>query len=400
MRQLFTLPGYARWFAGRAASWLGGSLLTLVLSIWVKSLTGSSSKAILNFVFLAIPALCAPFIGVLIDRYHPRPALVIGNALAAVALLPLFWVSNHKDVPLIWATSFVYGMANATMQSASTAMMRSLVPKDELAAPNGLASTVGQVTALVGPPLGAGLFAASGPFMPACISMALFAIAAAVFTSLRTDRKVPREVGKPWEAITAGIRHIWNARLLRHGLVSLLIIELIGGFVQGSYWAVLDTFQRPPEFAGVLMLSMGLGAVLGAALSGQIVGGLGEVRAMIAAMSYLVVGIVIVTLSPTIWIFVVLIALIAPAIPVVYVAYETLLQGGTPIELMGRVQAATAPLFSLCVIASFGVAALIVEHVPVWACYLGIATVIALAALYLAIYGRHPEAIESKPQGA
>ena len=60
MRRAFRQPGFARLYAGLTASMFGDSAMLLVLSMWVKALTGSNAQAGLTFFFMGIPALLAP----------------------------------------------------------------------------------------------------------------------------------------------------------------------------------------------------------------------------------------------------------------------------------------------------------------------------------------------------
>jgi len=45
MRKAFAQKGFARLFNGMATSMFGHSVMTLVLSMWVKTLTGSNGAA-------------------------------------------------------------------------------------------------------------------------------------------------------------------------------------------------------------------------------------------------------------------------------------------------------------------------------------------------------------------
>lgn len=118
MRQAFTQPGFRRLFGGLSASMLGDSLMLLVLSMWVKTLTGSNSMAGLTFFFMVIPALGAPYLGVLIDRVRRKPLLVWGNVASAVAVMPLLLVRDAGDVWLIWLVAFAYGVSFIVLPAA------------------------------------------------------------------------------------------------------------------------------------------------------------------------------------------------------------------------------------------------------------------------------------------
>ncbi|WP_420176439.1 hypothetical protein [Luteococcus sp. OSA5] len=88
-RELLRAPLYGRWLAGRAVSWFGDTVMILALSIWVKSLTGSSSQAGVTLAFFMAPQLFAPLAGQLVDHIPRRVVLVAGNLLSAATLVPL-----------------------------------------------------------------------------------------------------------------------------------------------------------------------------------------------------------------------------------------------------------------------------------------------------------------------
>src|SRR5665811_245401 len=103
MRQAFRQPGFSRLFTGLTASMFGDSVMLLVLSMWVKTLTGSNAEAGLTFFFMVIPALFAPFLGIWIDRVRRKPLLVRGHVASGVGVLPLALVRGAGDVWIIWA---------------------------------------------------------------------------------------------------------------------------------------------------------------------------------------------------------------------------------------------------------------------------------------------------------
>ena len=63
IRTTFRTPGFGRLFAGLTASMFGDSLMLIVLSMWVKTLTGSNGAAGLTFLWMTAPALVAPCSG-------------------------------------------------------------------------------------------------------------------------------------------------------------------------------------------------------------------------------------------------------------------------------------------------------------------------------------------------
>ena len=132
MRAAFAQPGFTRLFAGLSTSMLGDSIMLLVLSIWVKTLTGSSAMAGFTFFFMCIPAIFAPLVGVWIDRMKRKPMLVWGNVLSAVAVLPLLLVRDADDVWIIWTVAGLYGISFVVLPAGLNGLLKELMPEQML----------------------------------------------------------------------------------------------------------------------------------------------------------------------------------------------------------------------------------------------------------------------------
>ena len=132
MKAAFKTPGFPRLYAGLTASMVGDSILLLVLSMWVKTLTGSNAMAGLTFFFMVVPALFAPLMGVWLDRVRRKPFLVWGNVASAVMVLPLVLVRDEADVWIIWAVAFLYGVSFVVLPAALNGLLKEMVAEDHL----------------------------------------------------------------------------------------------------------------------------------------------------------------------------------------------------------------------------------------------------------------------------
>ena len=132
IRAAFRVPGFKRLFTGLAASMFGDSLMLIVLSLWVKTLTGSNALAGLTFLFMTAPALVAPVLGYLVDRVPRRRFLVLANLASAVAVLPLLAVRDAGDVWIVYAVAFCYGVSFVVIPAALNGLMKDLLPTDVL----------------------------------------------------------------------------------------------------------------------------------------------------------------------------------------------------------------------------------------------------------------------------
>ena len=280
MKAAFRIPGFTRLYAGLTASMVGDSIMLLVLSMWVKTLTDSNAMAGLTFFFMVIPSLFAPLMGVWLDRVRRKPFLVWGNVASAVMVLPLVLVRDEGDVWIIWAVAFLYGISFVVLPATQRAAQgdgprgpprgRQREPADDQ---GGLPH--------LGPLLGAALFAWTGRWLVALIDSASFAVAAVVIASIPLREEQPeRDESHLRAQIVAGLRHLVADRVLANMLIGFGLTWLVLGFCEASIYALLDAFDKPATYAGVLSVTIqGVGAIAGGLSAGRLIRRIGEVAA-------------------------------------------------------------------------------------------------------------------------
>jgi MFS family permease len=118
--------------------------LLLVLAIWVKDLTGSNSLAGLTLFAIVAPALVAPLLGWVVDRFRRRPFLVTVILATVAVLLPLLLVRDRGQLWLIYAVAVCYGATMLLSSAALQGLIKELLPDELLAEANGALQTVRQ----------------------------------------------------------------------------------------------------------------------------------------------------------------------------------------------------------------------------------------------------------------
>src|SRR5690606_33422648 len=137
MRAVLRRKDFRRLFAGVVAAMVGETALLLVLAIWVKDLTGSNSLAGLTIFAVVAPALAAPVLGWVVDRYRRKPFLVATLTATIGALTPLLFVRDRGDVWLIYVVGVLYGISMILVSAALNALIKTILPESLLAEGNG-----------------------------------------------------------------------------------------------------------------------------------------------------------------------------------------------------------------------------------------------------------------------
>ena len=364
MKAAFAQPGFKRLFAGLSTSMLGDSIMLLVLSIWVKTLTGSSAMAGFTFFFMCLPAILAPLAGPWLDRVRRKPLLVWGNLASAAAVLPLLLVRDAGDVWIIWMVAVFYGVSFVVLPAGLNGLLKELVPDELLVDANSSIQTVKESYRLFGPLLGAALFAWTGGWLVALVDAVSFVVAAAVIASIPVREEDPEpEEGSFWVQLTGGVRHLLTDRVLGHMLVGFGLTMLVLGFCESAIFALTDHFGKDPTFVSVLVSVQGIGAVVGGLTSSRVVRRLGEVGAGVLGLVLLGLSALGMAASPSVAWVLASITLFGVALPLLIVAYMTLLQRRTPQRLMARVSVAAEVVMTVPTAVSLAVGALLVTVV-------------------------------------
>ncbi|PRY18351.1 MFS transporter [Kineococcus rhizosphaerae] len=402
MRDLLRHRDFRLLLAAQTLSMFGDWTLLLVLGIWAKTLTGSDAVAGLTVFAMAAPGVLAPVAGVLVDRL-PRRTVLLGLNLASTVVVSSLWlVHDRGQLWLLFAVAAWYGIASVTTNAATSGLVQVLLPAELLGVANGALNTVRQGLRLLGPLVGAGLFAAVGGRWVATVDAAAFVLATAVLVRVRFREPAPRAgrrtgrragrrggaVAARWRTeVAAGLVHLWRVAPLRRLARSTLVFSASVGLAEATVYALVgDGLHRPPEFVGVLVSVQGAGALAGGVSVSLLVARVRETPLIGSGMALVALG---AALSATAVLPVVLAGflVLGAGLPVLAVAAATSLQRRTPNDVMGRVAAGYEMVSSVPTTASIAVGALLVGVLPFAVVLLLMAAGCATAALLVVVGG-------------
>ena len=118
----------------------GDWAMIIVLGIWMKVLTGSSSAAGLVFFVFALASLIAPVGGLVVDRLPKRRLMIATHVALAGVMCLLLLVHDRGDMWLLYLVTALYGLGGDIFGAARSAMIKAMVPDELLADANGASS--------------------------------------------------------------------------------------------------------------------------------------------------------------------------------------------------------------------------------------------------------------------
>jgi predicted MFS family arabinose efflux permease len=384
MRVLFRRRDFRLLFAGVVTTMIGESALFLVLAIWVKDMTGSNSLAGLTLFTLAAPALIAPVLGWVVDRFRRKRFLVVAIGATAVAITPMLLVRDRHDIGLIYVVGVLYGASIIMVSAALNGLIKELLPEDLLADANGILQTFRQGLRLVGPLGGAGLYTAVGGPAVVAFDMVCLVVGAVLIAAISVREEAPAAAQLHWLGeVAAGIRNLFGPPALRRSTIGIGLAITVIGFVETIVFAYVDLgLHRGPTFVTVLVCVQGVGGLTGGLTAARVVRRVGEVGATAVGVALFGVGFAGLVYPRLALAFAAAVVL-GVGIPWALVGFNTLMQRVTPSALLGRVTAASDAVITTAQALSIAAGAGLVVLIDYRILLAAMAVVMAISSAYL-----------------
>jgi MFS family permease len=383
MKQLLARKDVRLLLAGQSLSMFGDWMMIMVLGIWAKVLTGSSSQAGLVFFVLALASLAAPIGGLVVDRLPKRP-LMIGTHLALAGdMYLLLLVHDRGDMWLLYTVTVLYGLGGDLFAASRSAMLKAMLPDELLGDANGAYQSTREGLRIVAPLAGAGLFTAAGGHAVALVDAATFVLSAATLVVLPFAEPPPaRKEHHFLREVSAGITHIAANRILRQLTIGLAAALLVVGFSETLLFAITSALHHSPSFIGVMGSAQGIGAIAGGVTSAWLMRRIGDVRLAGLGLAIFAVGDGL-WLFPRVWVVLPATAIAGLGIVWAVVALGTAYQRRSPTHVQGRVAAAANMLLSVPQTISIALGAVLITLIDYRIEIVTMAVVLCLSSAYL-----------------
>jgi MFS family permease len=192
---------------------------------------------------------------------------------------------------------------------------------------------------MLGPLLGSALLALSGPDAAYWFNAATFLLSALLIMRI-AERVLQSEKALTeghWRDVRTGFRVVRESRALLTVLVawSLMMLAIGHSDVAQVELAKVD-FDAGDFGLGLLMAAIGLGLVIGSFAAGWAATRFGTGNAYVGAIALMAAGLLIVSVSPNVWVASVVVVAMGTGNGVAVVANSVLVQRGTEDRVRGR----------------------------------------------------------------
>jgi MFS family permease len=301
---------YRLLYIGQLVSLFGSMLTYVAVPVQVYNLTQSSFVVGLLGTVQLVPLLVFALLGgAFADSMDRRRLLVLSEILLALgsAALMVNALVGHSSVTLIFVVSALMSALNGFHRPALDAITPKLVKRDELRAVAALGSLRFSLSSIVGPALGGLLIWKLGIASTYAIDVVSFIVSLIALASMRSIPGI-KKVKPGLRSIAEGMRYAVS----RPELIGTYVVDMLAmtfampmalfpamAASWGGSWAVSGLYTAMP--VGALLATLlsgwtskvdrhGVFVVVGAAIWGVAIVGLGYSNSLIAALVFLAIA--------------------------------------------------------------------------------------------------------------
>jgi MFS transporter, DHA3 family, macrolide efflux protein len=291
---IFKNRNFSIYFFGQFVSRIGNSvnLLALMWLAHILSNSAANSTFQMSLVLAAsvVPrVLIAPVMGVLVDRWPKRKALIITDVsrFVLVAVLTVLAYTNTATIPALIVFSALMSVFSAVTMSAFRVVQKHIVEEGQLLQANSLFQTSLNVSQIIGPAIAGALIGLAGVGTAFAVDAATFAVS--VVTLAIVSVREPERVRKPFTGVSilqdmrTGAAVALSFPTLRVMLPFMLLynflITAVDNLLIIQY--VANVLHQGAEAVGLINSSLAIGSLVGSLLLSLVVAKWGRNRLLV-----------------------------------------------------------------------------------------------------------------------
>lgn len=331
------------WLAQIVSSF-GDALTNLTLLILVNHLTGSVAAIATFTVLVAVPTVVLGlFAGVVVDRFDRRKIMLVSDALRAAIVLGLILVPNSGQLWLVYVLGVLQSVVGTFFGPARTAMVKQVVPQEQLLQANSLVQTGTVIASVLGGTLAGALYGLTNQFwMAFALDSLTFVISFVLVLAVRAVPFVSNlrftSLGSVLTPLRDGLGLITRDRVLSALLIAFSVTMFGLGAVNVLFLPlIVNVLKVPTTWLGIIEAAQTAGMIV----SGAVVAGLAaRIRPQrlvvlgLMALAFLTASINLAGNAVTV--AVILFGFGLTIVPL-QASSSALMQSRVPLEAMGRV---------------------------------------------------------------
>ncbi|MEN6302974.1 MAG: MFS transporter, partial [Armatimonadia bacterium] len=261
---------YRLFFMGQGISLIGTWMQRMALQWFVYNLTHSPwLLGSLDFAGQIPALLLAPWAGLAADRFSRHRLVIITQcaAMLQAGLLAALVLTEQVHIWHLFALSILLGCINGFDVPLRQSFVSEMVDdKADLGNAIALNSSIFNGARLIGPSVAGFILAVTSAGVCFLLnSLSYIAVIWALLVMKVRQREVSRSTSAGLGGLVEGLVYVWRFEALRYLLLNLTLVMLVGG----PFMTLMPVFAKKvlhggPQTLGMLIATIGVGAVTGA----------------------------------------------------------------------------------------------------------------------------------------
>jgi MFS family permease len=343
IREVLKLKPVRRLWMAQIVSVFGDFLaIFAVLSYVSFNLHASAAQVTLISVSFMIPfAAIGPVAGVFVDRWNVKRTMIASDLIRAALALALVFAASLGQ---IYAILFLLSAVSTFFVPAQSVTLRTVVPPEGLLAANALVQQAFQVMRIISPALAGALVGWFGASSCYYLDTLTFLFSASMIATLLIAREpvVPPKGSHPLKSVLndlmVGMKFIFT-----HPTISFVILAMAAGMFAISCFGPLiavyvrDELQANSLAFGIINSLIGVGMIIGTLVLSRFAKQVSKTH--LALWGLFTMGAFVVVMAAFKTIAAAAVGMLGLGFGVIFVVVsaQTIMQGQTPMELIGRV---------------------------------------------------------------
>ena len=375
--EVLAIPSVRRLWIAQLVSIFGDFLaIFAVFSVVTFQLHGTPEQVSMILVAYLLPlAFISPFAGVFVDKWNVKWTMIASDVIRGLMVLVLLF---ERDLNVIYGVFLALSCVSSFFVPAQSVAVRTIAPAAGLMAVNGLMSQAVQGSQIISPAISGLLVQWLGANSCFLFDSLSFFFSAALVFSLTIDRKTAPGVAQSvLDSLKSGFRFIFT-----HAAISFVIIAMTTGMFAVRCFGVLlsvyvrDILRSNAALFGTLNSLIGIGMIVGTQSLHRSARKASQQSLVIFGLSFMGCAVLLTALFGMVATTAIGMLGLGFGAAFIMVPSQTLLQGETPQELLGRVMSSLMSLMAMSQVIAMTVAGPVAEKYGIRNLYLASAAML------------------------
>ncbi|MFJ8065772.1 MFS transporter [Psychrobacillus sp. NPDC096426] len=303
--------------------------------------------------------------GTFADRWRPKRTMVWCDILSAISVFAVLATLFLGTWQVVFFATLISAILSQFSQPSGMKLFKMHMPMDQIQAGMSVYQTVFAIFMVLGPILGTFAFQSFGIHISIAITGAAFLLSAVALAFLPSDQKIEEEspITSIWEEMKSGVSYVLEKTELKLLGFAFLAAGLGLGFIQPlSIFLVTEQLGLPKENLQWLLMTNGIGMILGGAVVMTLFKGVAPQRLLVFGMLVNSVGLAVMGLSTNLWITLTAEFFNGLMLPFIQIGINTMILQRTESTFIGRVNGILMPLFTGSMVLTMSLAGILKEQ--------------------------------------